>query len=379
LAPNKISPPQLDGAVRQTEVHLQEEARIRSSHALIYFLIERILLDRGYLMKSSSIMIDSFDSQALYDNPLRDPHIRPLAIYLPPDYEAEHERYPTAYLLAGYASSGLTFLNYFPWEEDIQSRLDRLIRSGQCKPMIVVMPDCFTRFGGSQYLDSIAIGSYQSYLLEIVDYIDENYRSIPQREFRAILGKSSGGYGATMMAMHHPEKFGLVVDHSGDKFFEKCYAKDLLELPDLLQRLDVKTILSNPYEVYPKGSDFFQLMSIAAMAASYSPNPDTELSFDWPIDIHTGELLPEIWQKWIAKDPVELLSYHVDALKSLNLLFLDCGNRDEYYMHLGCRLMEKRLQQLQIPHMYEEFDGGHRHTNFRYDRSFSLISETFPT
>jgi enterochelin esterase-like enzyme len=350
---------------------------ISSFLALIYFPGEETVLGRGGLMESSVIQIDYFESQALRNNPLRDPHIRPVVIYLPPGYEEGDERYPTTYLLASYASSGLTFLNYLPWEEDIRSRLDRLIRFGHYKPMIVVMPDCFTRFGGSQYLDSIAVGSYQSYLLEIVEYIDENYRSMPNREYRAILGKSSGGYGAIMMAMTHPEIFGLVVDHSGDKFFEKCYAKDLLELPNLFHRLDIKTILSNPSEVYPKGSDFFQLMSIAAMAASYSPNPVSDLGFDWPIDLHTGELLPEIWGKWLAKDPVELLSDHMDALRSLRLLFFDCGNSDEYYMHLGCRLMDKRLKQLQIPHIYEEFEGGHRHTLFRYDRSFNIISETF--
>jgi len=99
-------------------------------------------------MTASRIVIENFESQALRENALGDPNIRPLPIYLPPDYD-DKSRYPTVYLLAGYASSGLTFLNYLPWEEDIRSRLDRLIESGQCKPMIVVMPDCFTRYGGS--------------------------------------------------------------------------------------------------------------------------------------------------------------------------------------------------------------------------------------
>jgi enterochelin esterase-like enzyme len=342
-------------------------------------MINGRIIKLGGIMEASRIVIENFESHMLRDNYLGDPHIRPLSIYLPPDYDTGKDRYPSTYLLSGFASSGLTFLNYLPWEEDIRSRLDRLIQTGQCKPMIVVMPDCFTRYGGSQYLDSAATGPYQSYLLEIVDYVDEKYRTLPDRDHRAILGKSSGGYGAFMMVLQHPEKFGLVVDHSGDKYFEKCYAKDLLELPNLLQWLDVETILANPYEFYPKGSEFFNLMSISAMAACYSPNLDTTLGFDWPIDEYTGELIPEIWEKWLAKDPVEILPDHVEALESLRLLFFDCGNRDEYYMHLGCRLMEKKLNQLNIPHLYEEFDGGHRHTLFRYDRSFHLISEALPT
>ncbi|OGO18949.1 MAG: hypothetical protein A2Z14_04850 [Chloroflexi bacterium RBG_16_48_8] len=329
-------------------------------------------------MNTSRIVINTIESLTLKDNALKDPYTRPLAIYLPPNYEDGEDRFPTSYLLAGFTGTGLTFLNHQAWEEDIRSRLDRLIYTGECKPMIVVMPDCFTRYGGSQYLDSPATGHYQSYLLEIVEYVDRHFRTLADRDHRVILGKSSGGYGALMNAMQHPEIFGLVADHSGDKYFEKCYAKDLFELPNLLNRMDVGAILANPSVVHPKGTDFYQLMSISAMAACYSPNPKSKLGFDWPIDGYTGERIPETWQKWVAKDPVEILSDYVEPLKSLRLLFFDCGNRDEYYIHLGCRLMEKRLKQLDIPHIYEEYEGGHHHTLFRFDRSFHVISEALP-
>ena len=329
-------------------------------------------------MTESKIVIEKFDSKTLKNNPLGDPSTRPLPIYLPPGYTEGEKRFPVAYLLAGYAGSGLNFFNRVAWDENIQERLDRLIQSEKCKPMLVVMPDCFTRYGGSQYLDSTATGNYQSYLLEIVDYIDTKFLTIPERDFRIIMGKSSGGYGALMAAMQYPDVFGLVVDHSGDEYFEKCYGKDLLELPNLLERMDVDAILANPYRIYPKGADFFQFMSNAAMAACYSPNPDSDLGFDWPIDIYTGEFIPEIWQKWKSKDPVEIITDHQEALRSLRLLFFDCGNKDEYYTHLGCRLYERRLTHFEIPFSYEEFDGGHRHTLFRYDRSFEMISEALP-
>jgi len=330
-------------------------------------------------MSNSKVVRRMYESSSLKNNVLGDPVNRPIQIYLPPGYDEDTRRYPVAYLLAGFVGTGLSFMNYSPWEENIQQRLDRLISCDACKPMIVVMPDCFTRYGGSQYLDSPATGNYRSYLLEIVSYVDQHFRSIPDRDHRAILGKSSGGYGALMSAIHHPDVFGLVADHSGDKFFEKCYAKDLLELPNLLMRLDISAILEDPYTYSPKGSDFFQLINTAAMAACYSPNPGSKLGFDWPIDPVTGELIPIVWNTWTEKDPVHVLYDYQDALASLKLLYFDCGNHDEYYMHLGCRLMEKRLSDCGIAHIYEEFDGGHRHTLSRYDRSFTAISDALPS
>lgn len=327
-------------------------------------------------MSASSILVETFVSETLANNPLRDPQVRPLVVYLPKGYSSGNDHYPVIYLLPSYAQRGLAFLNQVPWEENIQGRMDRLIECGACIPMILVMPDCFSRFGGSQYLDSSATGNYQQYLLEIVDFVDANLRTIPDRNFRAIAGRSSGGYGAFMAALRYPHIFGLIADHSGDKYFENCYALDLLQLPNLAARLDIPSILKNPYSYNPKDSDFFQLMSIAAMSASYSPNPEAPFGFDWPVDLHTGERKPTIWDKWKAKDPLELLDGNAETLRSFRLLYFDCGNRDEYYLHFGCRIMRRELSSMKIPHTYEEYAGGHRHTQYRFDHSFMAISAT---
>ena len=68
---------------------------------------------------------------------------------------------------------------------------------------------------------------------------------------------------------------------------------------------------------------------------------------------------------------------HLTALRRLKLLYLDCGNRDEYALHYGARIFSQRLAGLDIPHVHEEFDGGHRSTSFRYDVSLKAISEAF--
>jgi enterochelin esterase family protein len=323
----------------------------------------------------SSVATVWFESQVLQGNALHDPTRRALHVYLPEGYETGLLRYPVVYLLAGFSGSGAAFLNWMPWEENIQQRMDRLVAAGLCRPMLLAMPDCFTRYGGSQYIDSPATGRYGDYLLEVVEHVDANFRTLARREQRAVAGKSSGGFGALTAGMRHPEIFGLVADHSGDKSFEKCYAKDLLALPDLVRRMDVPKVLADPAAILLRDDDFDTLMDVAAMSACYSPNPASPLGFDWPVDTTTGELLPEVWRRWKAYDPVEVVVPFADALRSLRLLYLDCGDRDEYSIHLGCRLFSRRLQALGIPHRYEEFEGGHLNTRFRYDVSLAAISQ----
>lgn len=329
-------------------------------------------------MAASVVEFPVVPSRALKGNALRDPSDRVLPVYLPSGYHQGKRRYPVVFMLSGYTGSGLSFLNWTPWEDNLKDRMDRLLAEGACDPMILVMPDGFTRYGGSQYINSTATGRYQDYLLELVAWLDSHYRTIPDRGHRAIAGHSSGGFGALTMAMDHPEVFSLVADHSGDKGFSKCYAKDLLALPDHLSRVDPAAVLANPSRIRPKDDDFFAVIEMAAMSSCYSPNAAAALGFDWPVDTYTGEVLPKVWSRWLLHDPLERAAEATEALRSLRLLFLDCGNKDEYSIHLGCRLISRRLKELGIPHHYEEIDAGHTNLKYRYDVSLAVISAAMP-
>ncbi len=326
----------------------------------------------------SQVIIEEFHSRALEGNPLGDPAVRRVPVYLPDGYERSTERYPVVYLLAGFTGRGLKMLNDSLWDENMPQRLDRLIASGAMRPMIAVMPDASTRYGGSQYRNSSATGNYEAHILELVEYIDRKYRTIPDRNFRAVAGKSSGGYGATWLGMHHPEVFGLVADHSGDKYFELCYKPDFPAFLRYYARVGeegLQAMLANPGAVRPKGGDFFGALNISAMASCYSPNPQAPLGFDLPFDPHTGELRPEVWARWLQSDPVTLVDEYAEALRSLKLLFFDCGRRDEYNLQYGARIFARRLQARGVPFVHQEFDDGHRDINYRYDVSLALISE----
>ncbi len=330
-------------------------------------------------MTASQIRIDVINSLSLKDNPLGDPSRRELPIYLPPGYNRGEKRYPVVYLLAGFTNRGSNFLHRKGWQENLQERMDRLIAQGVCRPMIVVLPDAFTRYGGSQYLNSPAVGRYQDYLLEIVEHIDANYRTLADREHRAATGFSSGGYGAWRLALDHPETFGLIADHSGDKYFEFCYRPEFPRFLEALERFQsLEAVLADPGAVRPIDTAFHTVMNIAAMSACYSPNPASPLGFDLPVDLESGEVREEVWARWLEHDPVHLVEPRAEALRSLRLIYMDCGQRDQFHLHLGSRILSRRLKALDIPHRYEEFDDDHFNIQYRLDHSLPAISRAMP-
>ncbi|RME97856.1 MAG: esterase family protein, partial [Chloroflexi bacterium] len=186
---------------------------------------------------SGQIIIETLHSDVLQNNPLGDPAARRVPVYLPPGYGSGSERYPAVYLLTGFTGRGTFLLNDSAFDETIQERLDRLIAGGQIRPMIVVMPDGFTRYGGSQYLNSTATGRYEDHLVdELVPHIDRTFRTRAEPGFRAVAGKSSGGFGALVLGMRHPELFGAVACHSGDMAFELCYPPDFVKFLNAAER-----------------------------------------------------------------------------------------------------------------------------------------------
>ena len=91
-------------------------------------------------------------------------------------------------------------------------------------------------------------------------------------------------------------------------------------------------------------------MCTLGMAACYSPDPDAPFGFALPFDMETGEIVPDVWARWKEFDPAEMVLQpkYQEALRGLRCLFLDCGSRDEWHLHLGMRLLVKRLEEAGI-------------------------------
>jgi enterochelin esterase family protein len=329
--------------------------------------------------KQGTVRYLRHDSEVLRGNPLGDKYVRDLIIYTPPGYEEDNKKYPSVYCLTGFTGRGRMLLNDNAFTPNLAERMDRLIGRELIKPMIVVMPDCFTYYGGSQYINSAATGNYEDYLIdEIVPFVDANFRTVADKGSRAVMGKSSGGYGALIMGIRHADVFGLICSTSGDCYFEHCYPMDFAKAYRVIKG-DPLAFMKKFWATEKKGKDDFPAVNTIGMSACYSPNADSPWGFDLPFDLKSGEIRHEVWQRWLEHDPVRLVEKDVDGavenLKSLKLLYLDAGTRDEFALDVGARILSKKLLDAGIDHIHEEFDDGHFNISYRYDRSLELVSE----
>lgn len=318
------------------------------------------------------------DAPSLRGNVLGDPSARRVAVYLPPGYRNSDADYPVVVDLAGFTGSGLRRLAWQPFGESVPQRLDRLLAQGRIGPMIAVFPDCFTTLGGNQYVDSPVMGRWAQFLVsDLLPRIEHDFRVRRGRRHRAVMGKSSGGYGALVQGMRHAESWWAVACHSGDIGFEWCYLRDMPSTLDAIARAgnDVARFVTSLHDSNKiRGADMHALM-ILAMAASYDPHPALPFGIRLPVDPHTCEVDPEAWNRWLAHDPLRMIDEpeHREGLRSLGLLYLDCGRRDQYFLHYGARAFSKRLALNGIAHTYEEFDDDHSGVDYRLDESLPRI------
>jgi hypothetical protein len=109
------------------------------------------------------------------------------------------------------------------------------------------------------------------------------------------------------------------------------------------------------------------------MAATYDPDPRAPLGFRIPFNAETGEAIEERWRNWRRHDPINLVAKYRANLKSLRGIYIDCGWRDQYFIHYGSRLLSQRLAEAGVRHRYEEFDDDHSDIDYRMDVSLPFL------
>jgi hypothetical protein len=312
------------------------------------------------------------ESELLAGNPLGDPARRPLYVYRPPGVELDHPRaLPAVYVIQGYTGQLDMWLNRVPFEPSMVERVDALFAAGDCPDALIVFVDCWTSYGGSQFLNSVSLGRYQDYLCdEVVTFVEERYPALADRESRGLTGKSSGGYGAMIVPMMRPDVFSALASHAGDALFDACY---LPEFPQTARAL--RDEFDGSYEV------FFERLAAAdhvdwetwgtplemyGYAAAYSPDTSNPGKALLPFDVATGRVHDDVWAQWLDRDPVRMAPAHADALRSMRRIYLDAGRSDEFYLDLGAQAFAAELDALGVEYTLDLFAGKHGGLTYRY-------------
>lgn len=325
-----------------------------------------------------SLHLDEVRSPALEDNPLGDAAIRTLPVYVPPGYDPESSRrYPTFYVLHAYGTNAASAVAARPWETNVVQWIDRLIGEKKMPPALLVVVDGWTRLGGSQYVDSIHNGAYATYAArDVVAHVDANYRTIAREGGRAVLGRSSGGFGAFHLATTHPGVFCAFASQSGDAYFDRsltgafALAQRTLEAYDGDARAFVEAFEGK----HKRSQAEFETMMILAQAAAYSPAGPQPFAVDLPFDERTGEVRSEVFARWLSYDPIEVAASRRVALERLRLRFVDAGRRDEYALDIAARVLAQRLRDLGVSVTHQEFEDDHRNTGYRYAASLPALA-----
>jgi S-formylglutathione hydrolase FrmB len=322
------------------------------------------------------------DSEALTGNPLGDPHRRPLYVYTPPGYEEEPDRrYPSIYVLMGLTGQVDMWRNRKFGQPTTLEALDTWFAAEGATPAIVVFFDAWTSIGGSQFVDSPATGRYHTHLCdEVVPLVDARYRTLRDAAHRGVTGKSSGGYGAMITPMLRPDLFGGLATHAGDALFEVCYQPDFREAARALRDAHDGSfeafwadLRSRPGRA--KRTDGV-LLNVWCMAACYSADADGTVRL--PFDPSTGMLVPEVWDRWLAWDPVRMAAPRADALRGLRAIWVDAGRSDDFYLDLGAVAFRRALEDVGVADervRFELFDGTHAGIDWRYPEAIGWLAE----
>ncbi len=316
------------------------------------------------------------ESAALADNPLGDPAKRHVFAWTPPGWDGETPL-PTVLMLPAFTGSTWSFLNHGWKAPSLPERADRLTSEGRLPPLALVMPDTMTSVGGSQYVDSPAIGDYATWLIdELLPFVEER---IPVAGRWAAAGKSSGAYGAFRLALRAPDRIGTIASLSGDAAFDVCYPPDFPGAVETLREAGGVDAWWADFQTRReglRGSDH-QAINLVAMACAYSPKAgEGPLGCELPVDLETGATRPEVMARWAAHDPVALVAEHAETLRGLDGFWLEVGTRDEFRLQVGARLLHRALDAVGAEHRYEEHAGGHFKLNKRFESVLPWVAET---
>ena len=319
--------------------------------------IQRLILNIFYFLfisfsafaQEGQIVRETIDAPSLRDNSFGDTSKRQITVYLPPSYDVEKNRnYPVVYLLHGYTGNNNLWTGGGYIAGNIQNSMASWVESEKLKEIILVMPNSHNKLNGSWYSNSSATGRWGDYISkDVVNYIDSNYRTLPQPQSRGVIGHSMGGYGGMKIGMLYPEVFSCMGSLAGwlydsdpeSSAFYKDNVKDWADYYSLNWKEQVKF----------------------AIWAAFCPNPKNPPFFcDFPYIYDENDQVvknPDAFKSYMENDIRQMVDKYTNVLKDRLAIYIDCGTSDGLIVQ--ARDIREKLNKLGIKHVYNEFSGGH--------------------
>lgn len=262
------------------------------------FLIQLLLLPFISISAQGTLDISKkIDSKILHQE-------EAFSIYLPEHYN-DSNTYPTLYLLHGYGGNENSWI-----EGDIHKTLDSLILHKQLPEVIVVFPNGHNSYFMNDYSKSYLYEDY--FIEEFMPFIDSNYNTSTIQSKIAIAGLSMGGFGATLLPIKHPSKFGTSISLSGAVRTQEEF-------------IDLSPVKYHGY--------FARIYGDSLIGAD------------------------RITRHWKANSPYTLISdTNLQAISNINW-YIDCGMHD--FLFKANQSLHRLFLDKDIPHEYHMRQGEH--------------------
>jgi S-formylglutathione hydrolase FrmB len=341
----------------------------RKSNQLFWCLLALRLACLPAILPAAEARLEvvKLDSHALKNNALHDPAVRSVLIFSPAQ-ATNAEPLPIIYYLPGFGNSATSFIqNPAPWLKFTQNIADHIT------PMIVVIVDGHTRWGGSQYLNSAAQGNYADYVCDEIITTVEAQHPVPANGLRRIIaGHSSGGFGALRLGLARHELFDGVVALSPDSDFPASHLPLVKVAAVTNVSLAEINRLAQGEEPVPNNGD---LTYVLALSAAYAPRGIFHRGqFEWIYDAR-GNFRPEVWQRWLDNDPLTIvLKRNAKAFGTNQSVYLDGAAQDEFLANLGARKIFEALREKPGRCTFYEPPGHHSdHLGERLERGVAWV------
>jgi len=315
-------------------------------------------------IKRGSLYTERLASRVLQENRIGlDPN-RTVMVYLPPGYATSAKSYPVVYYCHSIASNPNSVLG----GRLLTDLLERGFASGVVNEFIVVVADYSSPTIGSFYENSPVSGKWLDFTVqELVPFIDQKYRTIQQRDSRAVIGDFMGGRGALKLAMTHSDLFSIV------------YA-----LHPVATGVGTRpwTELGINWPKIYKAQLFADLKDNAAsqiflsICQAFSPNLNHPPFFcDYFVEQDSAGQLKVNTENMIKIQREFMLSYTLgesaNNLKKMRAIAFDWARYDGNFDHVYAnRAFTRDLEDLGIEHEAEEYRGTPWNRNWAEDGRF---------